>query len=269
MPLLSTVPALQRGAALCDPREVAGQTSSTSDGRSTHFAQGLFAQLPDRYDRLAEWLSFGQNGRWRKEMVAHAVADAPGLVLDVATGPAGVARQLAKRSKATVVGIDITASMLRAASSLVAADGLSERITLVRGTGEQLPFPDDCFDALTFTYLLRYVPDPAAVLSELARVVRPGGAIASLEFCVPPSPAWHAAWVGYTRLVLPVAGALTGGREWYEVGRFLGPSISKHYARYPIAWTERAWQDAGITDVHSKQMSLGGGLVMWGRKSGG
>ncbi len=239
---------------------------SSDDGRSNRFAVGLFTPLPTRYDRLAELLSFGQNGRWRREMVGHVVTDDPALVLDVATGPGGVARQVVRRSSAQVVGLDVTAAMLAAASDLVAADGVADRVSLVQATGERLPFPDGTFDALTFTYLLRYVPDPAAVVAELARVVRPGGAIASLEFHVPPSPAWRTAWWAYTRAVLPLAGALTGGREWYEVGRFLGPSISGHYRRFPLEWTIGAWRRAGIVEVGHRQMSLGGGLVMWGRK---
>jgi demethylmenaquinone methyltransferase/2-methoxy-6-polyprenyl-1,4-benzoquinol methylase len=238
-------------------------------GRSTRFAQRLFTPLPERYDHLAELLSFGQNGRWRREMVDHAIARGPKLLLDVATGPGGVARQLARRSEAKIIGIDITSAMLEQAAALVASDGLSDRIALVRGTGERLPFPDATFDALTFTYLLRYVGDPAAVLKELARVVRPGGVVASLEFCVPPEPYWRGAWWFYTRVLLPLAGALTGGKEWFDVGRFLGPSISRHYRRYPIAWTTDAWQAAGLEQVSVKQMSLGGGLVMWGRKAGG
>jgi len=159
---------------MCDPREVPTQRGPDAEGRSRPFAQGLFTPLPNRYDRLAELLSFGQNGRWRREMVDRAIEDSPGSLLDVATGPAGVARQLAKRSGAQIVGIDITAAMLEQAVQSVAADGLTDRISLVRGSGEQLPFPDATFDALTFTYLLRYVPDPGAVLRELARVVRPG-----------------------------------------------------------------------------------------------
>jgi demethylmenaquinone methyltransferase/2-methoxy-6-polyprenyl-1,4-benzoquinol methylase len=159
--------------------------------------------------------------------------------------------------------------MLAQATELIASDELSDRIALVRGTGERLPFPDATFDAMTFTYLLRYVSDPAAVVAELARVVKPGGMVSSLEFSVPPKPWWRAAWWCYTRAILPVAGAITGGREWYDVGRFLGPSIANHYRRYSISWTEAAWRDAGLEDVHSKEMSLGGGLVMWGRKAGG
>jgi demethylmenaquinone methyltransferase/2-methoxy-6-polyprenyl-1,4-benzoquinol methylase len=245
------------------------QLRRRDEGRSNRFAVGLFTPLPSRYDRLAELLSFGQNGRWRREMVDHAIAGDPALLLDVATGPAGVARQIVRRSRAKVVGLDVTEAMLSAASQLVSADGASDRISLVRATGERLPFADGTFDALTFTYLLRYVPDPAAVVAELARVVRPGGAIASLEFHVPPAAGWRLAWWCYTRLLLPVAGALTGGREWYEVGRFLGPSISGHYRKFPLEWTLRAWEQAGIVDVEHRLMSLGGGLVIWGRKAGG
>ncbi len=201
-------------------------------------------------------------------MVGHALVGEPALTLDVATGPGGVARQLAHRSSTAVVGADITDAMLRQGRQLIAADGLSDRITLVRSRGEQLPFADGTFDALTFTYLLRYVDDPAAAVKELARVVRPGGMVASLEFAVPPGAIWRPLWRLYTRAVLPAAGYLTGGREWWDVGRFLGPSISNHYHRYPIDWTVRAWQDAGVGEVSFRQMSLGGGLVMWGKKLG-
>ena len=133
---------------------------------------------------------------------------------------------------------------------------------------EALPFPDASFDALTFTYLFRYVDDPQATLNELARVVRPGGVVASLEFMVPPKAAWRGLWWGYTRLVLPVAGLVTGGLEWYRVGRFLGPSISGLYREHPVSWTVEAWRRAGFEDVGTRVMSLGGGLVMWGRRGG-
>ncbi|HEY7916001.1 MAG TPA: class I SAM-dependent methyltransferase [Acidimicrobiales bacterium] len=233
------------------------------------FARQLFTPLPDRYDRLAELLSMGQNGRWRRAMVDHIVPDRPGLVLDVASGPAGVALQLAERTPARVVGVDLTLDMLRQGRTNVARRAMAERVQLVAGRAEQTPFEDRTFDALTFTYLLRYVDDPGATLVELARVVKPGGAVASLEFLVPDSRFWHFWWWLYTRLALPAAGWLTGGRPWFEVGRFLGPNISAHYRRYPVDWTVEAWRRAGFVDVGVRRMSLGGGLVMWGRRAGG
>src|SRR5262249_9521085 len=75
-------------------------------------------------------------------------------------------------------------------------------------------------------------------------------------------------WWMYTRAVLPVASAV-GGRAWIDVGRFLGPNVSAHYARHPVPEITAAWRDAGLIDVHADTMSLGGGLVMWGRKRDG
>jgi demethylmenaquinone methyltransferase/2-methoxy-6-polyprenyl-1,4-benzoquinol methylase len=241
----------------------------TADGRN-RFAQGLFTPLPGRYDQLAEVLSMGQNGRWRRAMVAQ-IASGSGrggtLMLDVASGTAGVALQLAARTTMKVVGADLTEPMLREGQARVAAAGQDGRIALVTGRAEQLPFPDASFDALTFTYLLRYVDDPQATLTELARVLKPGGTMASLEFCVPPNPLWRAAWEVYTRVILPAGGLLLGGPPWLRVGRFLGPNITGHYRRYPVPWTVEAWQRAGFTGVGTRLMSLGGGLVMWGQRA--
>jgi demethylmenaquinone methyltransferase / 2-methoxy-6-polyprenyl-1,4-benzoquinol methylase len=234
----------------------------------TRFAQQLFDGLPQRYDLLAEALSFGQNRRWRRTMIDRVVESGPATVLDVATGTAGVAIQLARRTGARVTGIDITETMLRRGRAAVLEEGLQERIALVGGQGERLPFPDASFDALTFTYLLRYVADPAATVAELARVVRPGGTVASLEFHVPPRPILRGAWWLYTRLALPALGGLAG-RDWYRVGRFLGPSISSYYARHPLPSTVDAWRRAGVAEVGFRVMSLGGGLVMWGRRVDG
>jgi len=229
-------------------------------------AQELFDALPDRYDRLAEVLSLGQNRRWRREMCDHIVSTRSALHLDVASGTAGVAIQLARRSSARVVGIDLTEQMLRRGQVNVAKAGLIGRVSLTVGQAERLPFRDATFDGLTFTYLLRYVADSQATLEELVRVVKPGATVTSLEFLVPPNPFWRAWWWLYTRFVLPAGGWLTGGREWWGVGRFLGPSISNHYRAHPLAWHVEAWEKVGLVDVGVRVMSLGGGLVMWGTK---
>jgi demethylmenaquinone methyltransferase/2-methoxy-6-polyprenyl-1,4-benzoquinol methylase len=235
-------------------------------GDRNRFAQQLFSPLPKRYDQLAEVLSMGQNGRWRRAMVDHIAPRSPSRTLDVASGTAGVALQLATRTSSDVVGVDLTRNMLARGEENVAKARMSERISLVAGRAEQLPFPDGTFDALTFTYLLRYVDDPQATLGELARVVKPGGAVASLEFLLPPSRFWRFWWWLYTRIALPLGGLITGGREWFRVGRFLGPNISQHYRAYPLSWTEEAWRKAGFENVGARVMSLGGGLVMWGTR---
>lgn len=232
------------------------------------FARDLFDGLPARYDLLEELLSFGQNRRWRAAMVDAVARGRPDTVLDVATGTAGVALLLARRTGADITGVDLTEQMLARGRARVAEAG-ERRVRLAVARAEQLPFPDATFDALTFTYLLRYVADPAATLRELARVVRPGGVVASLEFGVPHGPVWLPAWWLYTRVVLPSAGFVTGGSEWWRVGRFLGPSIEDHYRRHPVEQHVDMWREAGIEDVHTRALSLGGGLVMWGRRVGG
>jgi demethylmenaquinone methyltransferase/2-methoxy-6-polyprenyl-1,4-benzoquinol methylase len=242
---------------------------SVSASRKTpnEFAERLFAPLPRRYNLLAAVLSFGQDRRWRSTMVDQLIASHPDLVLDVACGPCAVTKRLAKKTSAHVVGLDLSPEMLHEGQSNLQRAGLQERVSLVLGRGEQLPFADATFDALTFTYLLRYVADPQAALIELARVVKPGGRIASLEFAVPENPGWRWSWWLYTRLVLPAAGYATGGRAWWDVGRFLGPSISAHYKKFPLAWTIDAWRNAGIEHVEYRTMSLGGGVVIWGYRT--
>lgn len=232
------------------------------------FAADLFRGLPPRYDALAEILSFWQNARWRAELVSKVVTSNPKQILDVATGTAGVALALARRTEAEVTGIDISESMLARGRERVRAVGLEDRIKLQAGRAEALPFPNASFDAVSFTYLLRYVRDPAATLAELGRVLRPGGVLASLDFFIPENPAWHAAWWLYTRTALPAAGWVLGGSEWWKVGRFLGPNISTFYRDWPLPRIVEAWNAAGLVDVEHKPMSVGGGIVMWGRKPG-
>jgi demethylmenaquinone methyltransferase/2-methoxy-6-polyprenyl-1,4-benzoquinol methylase len=159
-----------------------------------------------------------------------------------------------------VVGLDQSPEMLAEARRRLPQD-----VTLVEGTAERLPFEDASFDALTFTYLLRYVSDPAATMRELARVVRPGGTIAGLEFAVPRG-VWRPLWELYVRVGLPLAGrAISPG--WAEVGDFLGPSIRNFYAEWPEARLVELWRAAGIADVSSRRLSLGGGIVTWGRRA--
>jgi demethylmenaquinone methyltransferase / 2-methoxy-6-polyprenyl-1,4-benzoquinol methylase len=248
------------------PDPVTAPPASDARLRGEPVARAVFTGLPARYDRQAYLLSFGQDRRWRRAVTDHAAAAAPRLVLDVATGPAGIALAVAARTGADVVGVDLNEPMLRAGLANVRRPGLPGRVRLTAGRADQLPFADATFDGVTFSYLLRYVDDPAATIAEMARCLRPGGTMASLEFNVPPQPVWHGAWWCYTRLALPVLGGITGGGAWYQVGRFLGPSISAHYRRHPLDAHVAAWRAAGLTDVGVKLMSLGGGLIMWGSK---
>jgi demethylmenaquinone methyltransferase/2-methoxy-6-polyprenyl-1,4-benzoquinol methylase len=223
-------------------------------------ARTLFAPLGPTYDRYAAVLSFGQDRRWRRFLVSRVEVGPRDTVLDVATGTGAVARELLATKGCTVVGLDQSAEMLAEARRRLPAD-----VRLVEANAESLPFPDGSFDALTFTYLLRYVSDPGATLRELARVVRPGGTVAGLEFAVPRG-LWRPLWELYLRVGLPVAGRVISP-GWARVGDFLGPSIWRFYERWPEERLLELWRSAGIADVRSRRLSLGGGIVTWGRRS--
>ena len=225
-------------------------------------AQELFAPLAETYDRYARFLSFGQDPRWRQFLVSRLEASSSDVVLDVACGTGAVATELLDHYGCRVVGIDQSADMLAEARRR-----LGDRVELHEGRAEALPFEDASFDGLTFTYLLRYVDDPEATLRELARVVRPGGRIAMLEFCVPVNPVARTAWEAYVRAGLPLAGrAISPG--WRAVGDFLGPSIREFWRDWPVERLLSAWERAGIENVRLRRLSLGGGIVVWGSRAG-
>jgi demethylmenaquinone methyltransferase/2-methoxy-6-polyprenyl-1,4-benzoquinol methylase len=262
--------------ASSDARGVASTEQSSPRKRE---ALELFSGLPRRYDQLSAALSFWQDPRWRRALVSEVAPRAGQRVLDVATGTGMVAAELLARADCSVVGIDQSGEMLAAARarfahlapgrpSVSSPDPAPSRVELLEGEAESLPFDDASFDALTFTYLLRYVDDPAATVRELARVVRPGGRVASLEFGVPPWPPARAAWRLYTAVGLPTLGRVAS-REWAQVGRFLGPSIRGFYERHPLEQLVGYWHEAGLEDVRVRRMSLGGGVVMSATKRAG
>jgi demethylmenaquinone methyltransferase / 2-methoxy-6-polyprenyl-1,4-benzoquinol methylase len=240
-------------------------TTETPSARKRH-SLALFEGLPRHYDRMGAVLSFGQDPRWRRALVRAVDPQPSERVLDVATGTGMVAEALARRSACEVVGLDQSEAMLAGARARVDRDpGLSARVSLVQGEAERLPFADAEFDALTFTYLLRYVDDRAATMRELARVVKPGGRIGMVEFGVPPRPRLRALWRVHTRIGLPTLGRLVSP-AWLEVGRFLGPSIEQLNDGEPDL--VGLWERAGIRDVRLQRMSFGAGIVMSGVKDG-
>jgi demethylmenaquinone methyltransferase/2-methoxy-6-polyprenyl-1,4-benzoquinol methylase len=164
------------------------------------------------------------------------------------------------------VGLDQSDDMLAGARArLTANPALAGRVRFVSGEAERLPFGNSEFDALTFTYLLRYVDDPAATMRELARVVKPGGPIGMVEFGVPRRAVTRGLWRVHTRVGLPLFGRLVSP-AWVDVGRFLGPNIEEFHAREPDL--TRVWSQAGIRDLKVRRMSFGAGIVMSGIRDG-
>ncbi|MEE9271229.1 MAG: class I SAM-dependent methyltransferase [Candidatus Krumholzibacteria bacterium] len=220
-----------------------------------HDARHLFASIANDYERWARILSLGQDPRWRREMIAGLDLPQRSLVLDVAAGTGAITRLVEARGF-DVIALDQSPEMLQAAKQRGA--------TTVQARAESLPFPDESFDGLTFSYLLRYVTDPRSCMEELVRVVRPGGMIAMVEFGR-PRRLWGPPWWFYTRVLLPAAGCLIGP-GWRRVGSFLGPSIEDFHRRFPGHALVELWRSAGLTEVRARECSLGGSLLMWGCK---
>jgi demethylmenaquinone methyltransferase/2-methoxy-6-polyprenyl-1,4-benzoquinol methylase len=225
----------------------------------TRYARALFDGVAPAYGSPAEALSFGQYGRWRRALVRKLAPSASDLVLDVATGTGLIARDIIRTSGARVVGVDQSEGML--------AHGSSGAI-LAAGDANGLPFGDARFDILVFSYLFRYVAEPAATLAELVRVLKPGGSIGSVEFGVPSSLLPRIGWNAYARGVFPQM-SRGFGQGWHEVGSFLPDSIV-HWARtWPIERQIAAWSAAGLEDVSVRTMTFGTAVLMIGRKRGG
>jgi len=221
----------------------------------------LFSPIASNYDRPAQVLGLLQYSRWHDFLLSRLDLPPQGHVLDMATGTGALAVRLARLDGLRVTGADITRPML-----LQTAARSGGRVDLVECTAEAAPFANASFDAVIFTYLLRYVADVPATLAELARALKPGGTMASLDFAVPRG-IWYPLWRLYTAVGLPLGGALLSP-AWRRVGSFLGPSIRGFYHRWPEERLLQLWRESGFPDAQAKRLSLGGAIVIWGTKRG-
>ena len=228
-------------------------------------ARRLFDGIAGRYEEPARAFSLFQYDRWRRFLVSRLELDADASVLDVCTGTGVVAIDIARRTGCQVIGLDLSDRMIEQAHRNLTRPDLASLVSLVKGRAETMPFSDRSFDAVVFTFLLRYVEDTSETLQELVRVLRPGGQMASLEFFVPRNTLIHGLWLLHTRLVIP-AGTRFISPGWRAVGSFLGPNISAFYRKHTLENLIQMWTDAGMSNVQTRVLSLGGAVVMWGRK---
>jgi len=229
------------------------------------FAQDLFDGIAPSYDTWAQVLTFFQYLPWRRFLVSRMALRPGNLVLDVCTGTAGVAMEIADHHDGRIVGLDASHMMLEAGLRAIEKQSLDGRVQLIQGRAEHLPFPDETFDAVVFTYLLRYVQDPDATIRELSRVLKPDGELLSLEFGIPEALWIKALWLIYNKIVMPVM-TIPISRGWHRVGCFLGPSISDFCKRCPVDRLAAIWRENGFPVVEIKHLLGGAAIVMWGTK---
>lgn len=192
-------------------------TAPSSSTELTLGSGAMFDRIAKRYDFVNRVLSLGMDKGWRRRTVrALELGDAP-RVLDVATGTGDLAIDIARaRPGATVIGLDPSQQMLAIAGEKLGKRKLDSRVSLVVGDAQALPFKDHEMDAATIAFGIRNVPDRAAGLRELARVVRPGGRIAVLELGEPKGGIMSRAARFHTRHVVPKLGALLSGAREYK-----------------------------------------------------
>jgi len=239
--------------------------SQPTDPVRRTLAQDLFDGIAPSYDTWAQVLTYFQYLRWREFLVSRMALLPGNLVLDVCTGTAGVAMEIADHHDSRIVGLDVSHLMLEAGVRAVEKKNLDGRVQLIQGRAEHLPFPDETFDLVVFTYLLRYVQDPDATIRELSRVLKPGGELLSLEFDIPEAFWMRALWELHNRVVMPVM-TIPVSRGWHRVGCFLGPSISDFCHQWPVELLAAIWRENGIPLVETRRLLLGVAVVMWGTK---
>jgi len=241
---------------------------ATPEGKR-RYVRSLFATIADRYDFITVALSYGQDRRWKRRLIDLGVPRPGSRALDLATGTGDIAFGLASRG-ARVVGLDITLRMLE----LAVAKGRSlERLALrrngaspdapagaralqasgfVQGDMLALPFPAASFDIVTTGYGLRNVPNLAAAIDEIGRVLAPGGQLLSLDFNRPSNPIVRAAYLAY----LTAVGATLG---WVlhrdpDTYRYIPASIRQYPGAEAVA---RMIEARGFTSVRAYPV-LGG-----------
>jgi len=216
----------------------------------------MFGGIAHRYDLLNRLLSVGRDRYWRREAVAEAQLPPGGLAVDVCTGTADVALELAKQfpSAKSIVGVDFCLPMIRLAADKVARKGLTGRIRLQAGSAEALPFDADTFDAATVAFGVRNLVDRKQGLAELNRVLRPGGRGIVLEFAMPEGPLFSRLYRFYFHRVLPwLGGLISGDRAAYS---YLPASVSAFPSPRELG---RLMEEVGFQNVRVR--TLTGGIV--------
>jgi demethylmenaquinone methyltransferase / 2-methoxy-6-polyprenyl-1,4-benzoquinol methylase len=213
----------------------------------------MFDAIAHRYDLLNRVLSLGIDRGWRRRTVdAMALGEGPSLALDVATGTGDLALAIARHHPhAQVVGLDPSDNMLAVGRDKAAKARLSERVELVHGDAQDLPFEDDRFDASCIAFGIRNVPDRARGLREMARVTRRGGRVVVLELGEPGGGPLGPMARFHIRTVVPRLGALLSGAREY---RYLQESIAAFPAPEAFAQMMR---DAGLEVLEVRPLTFG------------
>ena len=232
------------------------------------YVADLFARISPRYDLMNSLMTGGLHHRWKRQTARLAAAGRAGPALDIATGTGDLAFALARcPGVSAVVGVDLLPEMLRLAAAKRTAANTRRRsaapVHLATGDALQLPFPDGAFICATAGFSLRNMPDVPAAIAEMARVVAPGGRVATLELT--PMPPGIREKVGriYFHKVVPLLGELVAGdRAAYT---YLPDSVDYFLTAAGLA---AVYRQAGLVNVGYRRLGMGGVALHYGDKPG-
>ncbi len=167
----------------------------------------MFDTISGNYDSLNRVISFGFDVRWRKKVVKMIVAENPQSILDIATGTGDLAIKFAEKTEAEkILGLDISEGMLAVARKKISGALISERISFIKADSEALPFNDNSFEAISVSFGIRNFENLEKGLSEIYRVLSPGGLFVILETSVPVKFPWKQGYFAYSKGILPIIG---------------------------------------------------------------
>ncbi|GAB4284730.1 MAG: bifunctional demethylmenaquinone methyltransferase/2-methoxy-6-polyprenyl-1,4-benzoquinol methylase UbiE [Deferrisomatales bacterium] len=233
---------------------------ATPEADRARAIRGMFSAIAPTYDVLNRILSLGIDRSWRRALVAR-LPQGPIRVLDLACGTGDVALEItAARPQARVFGADFSLPMLRGARPKIRARGAQGRVTLQNASGEDLPYRDGVFDAMTIAFGIRNVVRRERCLAEVRRVLKPGGTALILDFSLPPNPMVRALYGFYFHRVLPLLGGLVSGNV--EAYRYLPQSVAGFPPRKRFAATMEA---QGFAGVGYEDFTMGVATLYWGR----
>jgi len=236
-------------------RRVSNEYYASGAQRATKVGD-LFARIARRYDLINDLQSFGLHRRWKRRVVELAGTSPGTKALDVCCGTGDIAFALARRG-AEVTGLDFSAEMLTVAAE---RNDKAKPVIFLRGDAQQLPFAENSFAAVTMGYGLRNLADWRAGLTEMARVLRPGGRLVVLDFGKPDFALWRWVYFSYLRLCVPLMGLMFCGNA--SAYAYILESLKHYPAQHGVAV---AMRELGLADVRIVNFLGGAMTINFGR----
>jgi demethylmenaquinone methyltransferase/2-methoxy-6-polyprenyl-1,4-benzoquinol methylase len=220
-------------------------------GKKEQVAQ-MFDTISNEYDGLNRVISFGIDIKWRNNVVKIVKKSNPLNILDIATGTGDLAISLSKTNATKIVGLDISEGMLSVGRNKIAKQNLSNKIEMVFGDSENIPFNDNYFDAITVAFGVRNFENLEKGLKEIYRVLKPGGVFVVLETSVPTKTPYKQGYNFYSKRILPLIGKM------FSKDKVAYKYLSDSAAAFPygIAFNN-ILEKIGFIDVVNKPQTFG------------